>query len=243
MFYDAFFADFKRKQMIYMENMKDKIETEIEALRKEANAGVQAYYSLSESHKLLAADKSLFDKIKAAPWFWATVFSALQSVYFLSMRKFFDPSDQSHRFEKLIKICDGNIGLFSKKSLSQRRQNDFSSSAELRAYVNKAFIPSGSFFNDFKNHVYQELDQLNFRQVYKTIADKVIAHNEVVRPHEIELLFEGTNTSEIEQILLLMERIATEFRSLWINGHKPNLLTVQLPLSKLVIDDVHKALR
>lgn len=221
--------------------MNGNIEKEIETLRREANAGVQAYYSQTELHKILAADKDLLEKIRAASWFWSTVFNSLQTVYFLSLRKFFDPSGQSHRFEKLITLCESNIGLFSIKALSKRRQKDFSSPAELNNYVRKAFVPSTGFFQDFKEDVYKELERLNFKTVYKTITDKVVAHNEVVSPKDIEKLFNETNSSEIEQILLLMERIATEFRSLWVNGHKPDLSTTELPLSKLVIQDVHKA--
>jgi len=191
--------------------MKDNIEKEIEALRRGADAGVQAYYSLTELHKILAADSALLEKIRAASWFWATVLHSLQTVYFLSLRKFFDPSGQSHRFEKLIKLCEGNIGLFSRNSLSQRRQNDFSTPAELKTYVKKAFVPPAGFFQDFKEDVYAELERQNFRNVYKAIADKVIAHNEVVNPKDIEKMFEETNSTEIGQILLLMEKLQLNF--------------------------------
>jgi hypothetical protein len=158
----------------------DIIEDEIKILRKEADAAVQAYYSLKTVHELISTDKELLRRMKDTSYFWATVLHALQSVYFLSFRKFYDPNNRSHRFEKLIKLCENHIGLFKKEALAERRKKNFSSREELKSYVRNAFIPKKGFFEDFKQRVYKELNQLNFRRVYQEIADKVIAHNEVV---------------------------------------------------------------
>lgn len=222
--------------------MHEIIQEEIEILRKEADAAVQAYFSLKTVHELMATDRGLFEHMRATSYFWATVLHSLQCAYFMSLRKFFDPNNRSHRFEKLIKLCESHIGAFSREALAKRREKDFSIRTELKRYVKSAFVPPKGFFEAFKFQIYQELDQLNFRQVYKTISDKVFAHNEVVNPQKIEELFDESVTSEVEQILLLMERISTEFRSLWVNGHKPDLTTTHLPLSQMVIDDVYRAL-
>jgi len=220
--------------------MNGLIKEEIEILRKEADAAVQAYYSLKTAHELLSNDNRLFKGIQANSYFWATVFHGLQTVYFLSLRKFYDPNNRSHRFEKLIKLCESQIGLFSKESLAKRREKDFSSREALNSYVRKAFVPQKGFFDNFKLRVYKELENLNFKEVYQKITDKVIAHNEVAQRDEIESLFEETNPTQVEQIILLMERISTELWSLWMNGHEPILKTNNLPLSELVIKDTRK---
>lgn len=222
--------------------MHEIIQKEIEALRNEADAAIQAYFSLKTVHELMATEEGLLERMRTAAYFWATVLHSLQCVYFLSIRKFFDPDNRSHRFDKLVKLCESHIDAFSREALAKRREKDFPSRAELKDYVKNAFVPPKGFFEAFKGQIYQELDRLNFRQVYRTITDKVIAHNEVVNPQMIEELFDKTEISEVEQILLLMERISTEFRSLWVNGHKPDLSTTQLPLSRLVIDDVRRAI-
>ncbi len=228
----------------YLE-MQDVIRAEIEVLRNEADAAVRAYFSFKTMREMISADEELHWLLNRNGYFWTSVLSGFQCVFFLSMRKFFDTDTRSHGFNKLIALCENHITVFSKESLARRRKHDFENPADLKAYALKAFVPEKGYFADFKLSVSQELDRAHFRKVFLTIADKVIAHNEVVKEPKdpkVDDVFTNVNTADLEAILLLMQRIATGFRSLWTNGHELDLSVMKLPLQDLVVRDVRSAL-
>ena len=222
--------------------MQDVILAEINVLRNEANAAVQAYYSFKTVRELINSDEGLHRVLNYNGYFWASVLSSFQCVFFLSMRKFFDTDTRSHGFNKLIALCENHITVFSKDSLARRRKHDFENRDALQAYLLNAFVPEKGYFTEFKVRVEQELERTHFRKAFLTIADKVIAHNEVVDKPKVDDVFTNINTDDIEAILLLMQRIAVGLRSLWSNGHELDLTATRLPLQDLVIHDVRNAL-
>ncbi|MDI6775403.1 MAG: hypothetical protein QME60_08460 [Verrucomicrobiota bacterium] len=223
-------------------DMQDVIRAEIDVLRKEADAGVQAYYASKTIHDMIRDDDALHSQLNTNGYFWATALYGLQCVFFLSLRKFFDLGGRSHRFDKLIALCEEHVTVFSRESLARRREKDFKTCDELKSCVAKAFVPERGYFQQFQAQVSAELDRLKYRDVYRAVGDKIIAHNEIVRHPKIDNLFADTDMKDAEAILLLMQRIATGFWSLWTNGYTPDLSATRFPLSELVAGDARNAL-
>ena len=223
-------------------DLQDVIRAEIDVLRKEADAGVQAYCASKTIHDMIRDDDALHGKMNANGYFWATALYGLQCVFFLSLRKFFDHDGSSHHFDKLIALCDEHVTVFSRESLARRREKDFKTRDELKSYVAKAFVPERGYFQQFYTQVSAELDRLKYREVYHTIVDKNIAHNEIVQHPKIDDLFADTDMKDAEAILLLMQCIATGFRSLWTDGNKLDLAATRCQLSELVVSDTRNAL-
>lgn len=208
-------------------------EAQLELFRTEGESAIQFFYAWDAAHAVAKKNKPVVRLLNQAPLFWNTTLGALQAATFIALGRVFDPDPKNHSLTRLLALAHGNLSIFSKEALADRKRKLSENADEwLTEYLKDVYVPSGDDFRRLKRHVAQK--RKIYEQNYKPIRHMVFAHRGVVTRAEVGKLFEKTNLSELRQLLVFLGRLHEALWQLYFNGHKPTLRPARFSVHRML---------
>jgi AbiU2 len=219
---------------------------DFEFISGEVDRAIELYYTSKELNKLVAENKNLLDYFNEAPSFWIIQRYALESAFFITLAKIFDPGKDALSIHKLIRATIKNPNYFSKKSLATRKSEGKEKPEWLDQYMDEVTEPAVIELRALKKSLSPFTKQID--AVYRPIRNQVIAHNITRDIEAVGVLFAKTNQFEIEQLLYFLRDLMQCLWQLYHNGIIPTLgkssreyedrikVSTKKALSKLFID-------
>src|SRR5450755_832398 len=98
-------------------------ERELEIFRTEAEAATQFLYAYLAIHQVAGRHRQVRDALNSAALFWNTNLGALQTSTFIALGRVFDQQAKSkHNIDRLLRIAQDNLDIFTKAALGIRKQ-------------------------------------------------------------------------------------------------------------------------
>jgi len=207
---------------------------ELEVFRTEAQSGAQFLYGYLTLNSILSENKKALKAVNKTPLFWNTTMGALQTAFFIVLGRIFDQRS-THNIDRLLKLAQENIGIFSKEVLADRKRQDSSNADEwLDDYLKTSYEPTSKEFRDLRRKVkdYRNLYEANYRD----IRHKIYAHKEVSEAEEVQKLFSKTNIRELQKIFVFINALYEALWQLLYNGRKPDLRPMRYSVKRMVRD-------
>lgn len=196
-------------------------ENELEIFRTEVEAAVQFFYAYLTVHAVAGDRPAVYRLLNLAPLFWNTNLGALQTGSFIVVGRIFDQKSK-HNLDRLLKIGQTNLGIFSKAALAERKlRADPGAAAWLGEYLKDAYVPTPKVFRHFRSLVRKH--RATYEAKYRDLRHKLFAHKEVSDPTDVTALFAKTNVRELQRILIFLLALYDALWMLFVNGHKPIL--------------------
>ena len=112
-----------------MSNPEQRFLRELEVFRTEAQSGAQFLYGYLAFNSILSGKKKALNAVNKTPLFWNTTMGALQTAFFIVLGRIFDQGS-THNVDRLLKLAQDNIGIFSEKAFANRRRQDSANADE-----------------------------------------------------------------------------------------------------------------
>lgn len=204
-----------------MKTPESKFVHALEVFRNEVSEAIQCFYTLRTIETILAEDKDCLNAINTTPLFWKTNIGALQAAFFIVLGRIFDKSSK-YNLNSLLAMAENHTEIFSKDALAARkRKNNVNAHEWLDEYLKSAYVPVDSDFRRLRKHEKRFLEV--YRRNYSDIRHKYYAHKVKVKRDEIQKLFSKTNVSELEKLLVSLNKFYDALLEMLINGRKPIL--------------------
>jgi len=185
----------------------------VESLGQEVTRAVASYYVRKTIHREMARDPAIHAALNATSWASAHILFSLQCSFFIQFERVFDRSSQ-HSVDKVVDAAIEHAKVHNpKRTRSLRRLRQ-----RVRQYADRA-------------------------KPYRDIRRKVFAHPALRDLNKVNNLFAKTEVSDIEAILLFLQRCVSSLRMYILNGHDVNLRHQKLPFKDNVIADTRKLVR
>ena len=216
------------------DKIKDREEAflqELEIFRTEAESAIQCLYAYLTLHATLADDKKALRIVNKTPLFWQTNVGALQTSFFIVLGRVFD-QNSNHNIDRLLKVAQDNIDIFSKEALKARKKKDSKNADEwIDDFMKDVYPPAHSDFRRLRKHV------AKYRKIYIDgycdIRRKVFAHKELSKVSDVQQLFAKTNIREMERLLIFLNRLYSCLWQLFHNGRKPVLRAMRYSVKSM----------
>lgn len=190
---------------------------EIEVFRTEAESCVQFFYSYLAIHDIAEQRKEVHRLLNKAPLFWNTVLIALQTSTFIALGRVFD-QNSNHNIDRLLKIAQSNMDIFSKEALARRKFRDGTNADE---YLDHVYVPNADDFRRLRRHVAQK--RRIYENNYRDLRHHVFAHKMISSKKDVQALLGKTNVTELQQLLIFLRQLHEALWQLYHNGRKPTL--------------------
>jgi hypothetical protein len=217
-----------------MINPEQQFVRELEVFRTEVQSGTQFLYGYLAFNSILSEKKKVLNAINKTPLFWNTTMGALQTAFFIVLGRIFDQRS-THNIDRLLKLAQDNIGIFSKEALANRKRRDSSNADEwLDDYLKTSYEPTSKDFHALRKKIkdYRKIYEANYRD----IRHMIYAHKEVSDAEEVQKLFSKTNIRELQRVFVFVNAL---YEALWqslYNGRKPVLRPMRYSVKRMVRD-------
>jgi len=206
-------------------------ERELEVFRTEAEAGTQFFYADLAVHAVAANHKPVYKLLNKAPLFWNTCLGALQTASFIALGRVFD-QNSAHNLDKVLRIAQDNLQIFSKVALGHRRQGkDPEPPAWLDAFLRDVYEPMPKDFRRIRGYIRKR--RKIYESKYKDLRDKVFAHRAVSDDAESAELFGKTNIRELQRMFAFLSSLYDALWQLFFNGRKPVLRPLRYSVKRM----------
>ena len=215
-----------------MLNIDEKFNNELEIFRRESETCLQLLYCYLTINVALSRDTSILTSLNRAPIFWKTILYALQSSYFIGLGRIFD-QDSPHNLDRIIKMAQDNLSIFSKNSLADRKRKQASNAYSwIDEYLKKVYVPTSKDFRRLRKLIkkYRSLYEVSYRD----IRGKIFAHNNITAESEKNQLFQKTSASEMQKLIIFLYKIYNTLWELFQNGKKPVLRPMPYSVEKMM---------
>ena len=195
---------------------------ELEIFRTEGDAAVQFFYAWQTVDAVAGSDQSVHRALNRAPLFWNTTLGALQAATVVTLGRVFDPDPKNHSITRLLRLAHGNLELFSKEALAERKR-ELSADADqwLPTYLQSVYVPNGDDFRRLKRYVAAR--RRTYDEKWRPLRHQVFAHRSASESTDLAALFAKTNVRELQQLLVFLRRMHEALWQLYFNGNKPTL--------------------
>ncbi len=194
---------------------------ELEVFRTETETALQFFYAYLTVHAVAADHEPVRRLLNTAPLFWNTNLGALQTAAFIALGRVFD-QDSRHNLDRLLRIAQNNLSIFSKASIGARKQGGSPTSRDgLAEYLRDAYVPTPADFRRLQAHVCKH--RTIYKASYRNLRNKWFAHKEVSARADIDALFAKTNIRELQKMLGFLGSLHEALWQLFFNGRKPVL--------------------
>jgi hypothetical protein len=204
-----------------MTNPEQSFTHELEIFRTEAQAGAQFLYAYLAIDTLLREKKKVLDAVNRTPLFWKTNMGALQTAFFIVLGRIFDQKSK-HNIDRLLKVAETNVTIFSKASLAERKRRESPNADEwLDEYLRHSYEPKKDEFRALRKKVkgYRNIYEANYRDIRR----KIYAHKEVTDSEDVQRLFGKTNIRELQKVFVFVNALYQALWELLHNGSKLQL--------------------
>lgn len=204
-----------------MTNPEQSFTRELEIFRKEVEEGAQHLYGYLSFYSIISENRKILNAINRTPLFWITTMGALQTSFFIVLGRIFDQNSK-HNIDRLLKVAQDNISIFSKAALANRKRKGSDNADEwLDDYLKTVHEPTIKDFRALRKRVkeYRKIYETNYRD----IRHKIYAHKEVSDSEEVQRLFSKTNNRELQLMFVFVNALYEALWELFNNGRKPVL--------------------
>ena len=199
----------------------DDFANELEVFRTEAESGIQFFYSYLTVHAVAGENKNVYRSLNQAPLFWNTALGALQTSTFIALGRVFDQKSK-HNINRLLKIAQLNMVIFSKEALSGRKRRSSTNADEwIDEFLRDVYVPSANDFRRLRRYV--DKKRKTYKDNYRDIRDKIFAHKEISAKEDEQPFFDKTNVRELQKLFIFLRRLHEALWQLYNNGRKPTL--------------------
>jgi len=214
-----------------MNQPEDIFANELEVFRTEAESAIQFFYSFLSIHAVAGEHKKVHRLLNTAPLFWNTTLGALQTSTFIALARVFDQKSK-HSVDRLIKIAQLNMDIFSKESLAVRKRRGSVNADEwIDEYLRDVYVPNAEDFRRLRRHIAKR--RKIYESSYRDIRHKIFAHKEVSKKEEMHALFGKTNNREMQKLLIFLRRLHEALWQLYHNGRKPILQPARYSVKRI----------
>ena len=214
-----------------MNQPEDIFANELEVFRTEADSGIQFFYSYLAVHAVAGEHKKVHRLLNKAPLFWNTALGALQTSTFIALGRVFDQNSK-HNVDRLLKIAQSNMAIFSKEALAGRKRRGSGNADEwLDEYLCDVYVPNADDFRRLRRHIAKR--RKIYENNYRTIRHQIFAHKVVSEQEEMQALFGKTNIRELQKILIFLRRLHEALWQLYHNGRKPTLQPARYSVKRI----------
>jgi hypothetical protein len=196
-------------------------ERELEVFGNEVEILTQVFYAYLAVHGTAADNKAVYRLLDDANLFWNTCLYGLQSTTFIVLDRVFDQNPRSkHNIDRLLKMAQNNLHIFSKEALRRRKQVVTPDHTEwLGRYLEQVYEPTHDDFRRLrKRHVKKW--RAVYEEKYRPIRHGVFAHKGVSDGSELEALWEKTNIIEMQKLFTSLRSLHWALWELFYNGEK-----------------------
>lgn len=210
---------------------EDVFANELEVFRTEAESGIQFFYSYLAVHAVAGEHKEVFRLLNTAPLFWNTALGALQTSTFIALGRVFDQQSK-HNIDRLLKIAQSNMAIFSKEALAGRKRRGSANADEwIDEYLRDVYVPDADDFRRLRRHVAKK--RRVYEDNYQALRHQFFAHKEISAKEDVQSLFGKTNIRELQQLLIFLRRLHEALWQLYHNGRKPTLLPARYSVKRI----------
>jgi hypothetical protein len=215
-----------------MPNAEQEFENELEVNRGEVDSAVQFFYAWNSVHAVATKSAAVLATLNSAPLFWNTALGALQSSAFIALGRVFDQDQDTHNVDRLPRLGQRNLQIFSIDALAARKRRLNASAEEwLPAYLQVAYVPTHDDFRRLRKHVATR------RRVYEAnirpMRHNVFAHRHLTHLTDPDSLFGALKISEMQQVLIFLWRVHAALWELLANGRKPTLRPARYSVERM----------
>jgi len=217
-----------------MNQPEDVFANELEVFRTEAESGIQFFYSYVAVHAVAGEHKEVHQLLNRAPLFWNTALGALQASTFIALGWVFDQDQKKskHNVDRLLRIAQSNMAIFSKEALAGRKRRDSANADEwLDEYLRDVYVPNADDFRRLRRHVAKR--RRVYEDNYRALRHHIFAHKGISAKEDVQALFDKTNVRELQQLLIFLSRLHEALWQLYHNGRKPTLRPARYSVKRI----------
>ena len=204
-----------------MTKNEKKFTAELEIFRSEAQAGAQFLYGYLSFNSIVSEKKKTLHAVNRTPFFWNTTMGAYQTSFFIVLGRIFDQKSP-HNIDRLLKVAQENIEIFSKASLEKRKRAESDNAHEwIGDYIKSVYEPNAKDFRALRKKVNEH--RSIYKANYSDIRHKIYAHKEITDSEEVQKLFSNTNIRELQKVFVFVNALYEALWQLFYNGRKPIL--------------------
>jgi hypothetical protein len=208
-------------------------EAQLELFRTEGQSAIQFFYAWDAIHAVAAKDKAVYRLLNQAPLLWNTALGALQTSMFVALGRIFDPDPKNHSVTRLLSLAHGNLEIFSKDALADRKRKLSENADEwLTDYLKNVYVPKAGDFRRLKRQV--SLRRKTYEDKYRPLRHKLYAHRGAMSAEQVSQLFARTNLRELRQLLVFLGRLYQALWQLYFNGHKIALRPARFSVRRML---------
>lgn len=211
-------------------NAEEQFEAKLGALRNDAVACVRYSYTL------LAIDSStepeLCELLNSHALFWNTVRSGLQASAVIALGRIFEHNRGRNGANPTLRFAEEHPGIFSRKSLRDRKLRQGLTEGDAAAYVEDSFEPRQHGFADLR----QRLDEM--RNLYegsvRPIRNDVFAHAGQLTVKYRDDLFANLTMRKFERLVVFPLQLWDALFILFSDGREPVVRDAPTLVSEIV---------
>jgi hypothetical protein len=137
-----------------------------------------------------------------------------------------------HNVDRLLKIAQSNMVIFSKEALAGRKRRGSANADEwLDEYLRDVYVPNADDFRRLRRHVAQR--RRVYEDSYRALRHQIFAHKEISAEEDVQALFAKTNVRELQQLLIFLRRFHEALWQLYHNGRKPTLRPARYSVKRI----------
>ncbi len=127
---------------------------ELEVFRTEGESAIQFFYAWLAVHAVAGEDQRVYRLLNRAPLFWNTALGALQVGSLIALGRVFDQDPSTHNLDRLLRIAQTNLSIFSKAALAERKRRGSMNADEwLNNYLRGVYVPRVDDFRRLRRYV------------------------------------------------------------------------------------------
>jgi len=209
-----------------MTNPEERFIRELEVFRTEAHSGAQFLYGYLAFNSILSGKKKALNAVSKTPLFWNTTMGALQTAFFIVLGRIFD-QDSTHNIDRLVKLAQDNMDVFSKEALANRKRQG-------GVNADESYEPTTKDFRALRKKVRKH--RRVYEANYRDIRHRIYAHKEVSDAEKVQELFSKTNIRELQSMVVFINALYEALWQLLYNGRKPVLRPMRYSVNRMVRD-------
>jgi hypothetical protein len=222
-----------------MVDPETEFERELQMFGKDADVAIQCFYVWLTVHNAAPKNLKLY-YLLGRDRFWNLAVGSIQANSLIALGRIFDTDTRSHRIERLLKLAETNIDIFSKVALRKRKLKQAANAPEwidgfMRGNI---YVPKASDLKRWRSFV--EARRKVYASCYKQLRDKVYAHKDRT---DITGFVDKTNIRELGRLVSDMYQLHDVLRDLLQNGRKPRLSPLRHSAGHRIKRDTRKFLK
>jgi hypothetical protein len=191
----------------------------LEIFRREEEEAQQHFFCWLAIRDLAARNANVLGVMNATPSFWLITERALLHAAFVSLGRVFDQKSE-HNLDRLMNVAGGDLSIFSKAALLERKEAANISKQQAAAFVRNTHQLTRADIKILKGQIGAKR---GIYAGYREIRNRVFAHNGVADRAQVNKLFAKTNINEMKDIFGFLHALHVALDQLFLNGRKPDV--------------------